>query len=42
MRQKHRSVRRAICQGHHGVGFAGPLVAPPAGEGAEGASGGHH
>ena len=42
MRQEHRDVRRGACQGHRGTGFAGPLVAPPWGGGAEGASGGEH
>jgi hypothetical protein len=40
MRQEHRYERREFCQGQRGTGFAGPLVAPPSGGGAEGTSGG--
>ena len=35
-----QAVLRATFAGHRGTGFAGPLVAPPSGGGAEGASGG--
>jgi hypothetical protein len=32
MRQEHRAMRRAVCQGDRRSGFAGLLVAPPEGE----------
>jgi len=32
MSHEHRDVRRALCQGYRGAGFAGPLVTPPEGE----------
>jgi hypothetical protein len=32
MRQEHCGVRRAVCQGYRGTGFARPPVAPAEGE----------
>jgi hypothetical protein len=32
MKKEYSAAHRAVCQGHRGTGFAGPLVAPPEGE----------
>ena len=37
-----RQAQRSPYQGHHGDGFAGPLVSPPVGESGEAASGVFH
>jgi len=40
MKKQKRNERQGTVKGHRGTGFAGPLVAPPLGGGAAGASGG--